>query len=838
MHVNARSLKKPKGSLYLSIDLHQLDIDICLVVETWLNEDVDSSYVSIEGYHILRHDRTRSSSTKHHGGGVACYHRTNINAEVIEHLTRPDLEVLWIKSDGPTGVSFYCIAYYPPDINKAEQYTDCITSSFETLLSHYPKARFFISGDFNDLDIGFIKSLGLHSLNKSATYKSKQLDYIFTSHPGLYKDTVTLLTTIPTDHKAIVCHPLERLKSETVYRHYRDQRRHRVECFNLALDNYDFKDVYQCTKPNEAATMLTKCLVELLDEHCPLRKVKMTTKDPAHISPLVKQLLREKYRACRSGRTGTVKKLNEQIGILVVKNIQNKHSRGTAKWWSIVNNVRKPKVTLASGLIDASTLNKHYANISTSRNTKALEREYTTNDIPDFTLRQVYTSLKRIKKTASGDDGVPHWVYSANAHAIADPVLHVFNICMRSGHFPDTYKRAKVTPVPKVKNPTSADDYRPISITPVIARVFERLIYDNYLKDHYHKTLNREQYGFRSNSSTDCALLRLVNTCQKHNDDGAEMSTVVSIDLSKAFDRVLHSNIIARLRKLNFNRWIVNLIISFLENREQYVVFDGQTSTVLSTNCGIPQGTVNGPPLFNIEYDTLSISSPQVTPVKFADDANLIHPRPSGVSAIDVLAEVRHWCDQNNMLLNESKTKILNVSHKRTPAIPNEEPAVKVMKVLGVHVDNCLTFSVHVEKLCKNVSRNIYLLYRLKSLGYDKSDIQHLYQSLVMPLLEYCCTVWGAATDTALRKIDSLQRKAVRMGLLTTFKSIFDILAEADNKLLVKIKNPAHLLHDILPERTIYAQHNLRERNPGPVPTRREKYMRTFPNRALRNYKI
>ena len=129
---------------------------------------------------------------------------------------------------------------------------------------------------------------------------------------------------------------------------------------------------------------------------------------------------------------------------------------------------------------------------------------------------------------------------SENAHNLAPSIQHIYTLSLRSGVFPKAFKISKIVPLAKVPQPNSMDYLRPISITPVLSRHFERLIYTKFIKNSYESSLNNNQFGFRTGGSTVNAALRILYTVcdfDTHHYDRVRLS---SLDLSKAFDRVPH----------------------------------------------------------------------------------------------------------------------------------------------------------------------------------------------------------------------------------------------------------------------------------------------------------
>ena len=263
--------------------------------------------------------------------------------------------------------------------------------------------------------------------------------------------------------------------------------------------------------------------------------------------------------------------------------------------------------------------------------------------------------------------------------------------------------------------------------------------------------------------------------------------------------------------------FIINFIRSFKTERSQFVCVAGRSSDLMSPNSGVPQGTIMGPPCFNLAYDDLKIDEDvnyhsECQMIKFADDNNPIIGVKNGRDCTEeTLRMIYEWCESNNFLLNCSKTKQLTIKLKSTiQPIPSSIENQESLKILGLFFDTHLTFETHVNFICKKVCSDLYLLNKLKHHGYKYHDLNLLLNSLVLPKLTYCCTVWGGCSASLLGKIDRLQKRAKRMGFTTNYIPIKEVIASKDKELYHKIlKEPHHLLFDIIPTREEYSMQRL-----------------------------
>ena len=147
--------------------------------------------------------------------------------------------------------------------------------------------------------------------------------------------------------------------------------------------------------------------------------------------------------------------------------------------------------------------------------------------------------------------------------------MKMFNRSLETNIVPSLMKRSGIFPIPKGKNPSEASDYRPVSITPVISRFFERMIMNCFVSEQYNYYLPRNQHGFRKHASTTTAMILSQQQTATFQKTKAGSVRILSVDLSKAFDRVQHHIVIKKLSQVTpeINPFIINWVASFLKNR-------------------------------------------------------------------------------------------------------------------------------------------------------------------------------------------------------------------------------------------------------------------------------
>lgn len=270
----------------------------------------------------------------------------------------------------------------------------------------------------------------------------------------------------------------------------------------------------------------------------------------------------------------------------------------------------------------------------------------------------------KCKPMCSGFDELPSLLIKRIAHSISDPLSFIINLSLETGIVPDKLKIAKVVPLFKSGEASVFSNYRPVSILPIFSKIYEKVIYTRILNFfNKHNILYNKQFGFRSKHSTSLALIDLIDKISQAIDNN-EFTIGIFLDLSKAFDTVNHNILLKKMEFYGVRGLPLSWMQSYLQNRYQYIDFQGTISDYLPISCGVPQGSILGPLLFLIYVNDLPNSSTILKSILFADDTNLfLSDRDFSVllnTANDELTKVSEWLYANRFSMNVKKNTFLS----------------------------------------------------------------------------------------------------------------------------------------------------------------------------------
>ena len=320
----------------------------------------------------------------------------------------------------------------------------------------------------------------------------------------------------------------------------------------------------------------------------------------------------------------------------------------------------------------------------------------------EVSVEEVYKEIRKLspRKSAQSTD-IPIRVLKENADIFADYICGFFNESIKKSTFPSILKNANITPVFKKEYRGSKENYRPVSILPVISKIFEKLLCKQ-ITIFIDPLLSKYQCGFRKGFSAQHCLLAMLEKWKNAVDKGKVFGALLT-DLSKAFDCLPHELIIAKLNAYGFNLPALKLMHSYLSHRKQRTKVNHAYSSWEEILFGVPQGSILGPILFNIFLSDLFLVISDTDFSSYADDNTLYD---SGNSIDEVISSLQEsaeklfqWFSHNQMKGNTDKCHLI-VSTDKPIEIQVGESLIKnstCEKLLGVKIDNKLNFATHVK---------------------------------------------------------------------------------------------------------------------------------------------
>ncbi|XP_054864080.1 uncharacterized protein LOC129348233 [Amphiprion ocellaris] len=354
--------------------------------------------------------------------------------------------------------------------------------------------------------------------------------------------------------------------------------------------------------------------------------------------------------------------------------------------------------------------------------------------------------------------------------------LNIINCSVQTGVFPTAFKTAVVKPLLKKSNldPNVLNNYRPVSNLPFLSKILEKLAF-NQVSDFLNRIniLEKHQSGFRMNHSTETALLKILNDI-RWNLDNKKLTVLVLLDLSAAFDTVDHHILLNRLKHLvGLSGTVFNWFDSYLTDRCFYVSMDTCSSGTHEIKCGVPQGSILGPILFNLYMLPLGdvIRRHGISFHSYADDTQLyiaVSPDDTGPidSLLNCILDIKSWMAVNFLQLNQDKTEVLVIGpegqrEKLLSKLQDFKPA-NFVKNLGVIFDSELNFMPHI----KNITRIGF--YHLKSIArvrpfLSQASMEVLMHAFISSRLDYCNALLSGLPKKSILNLQLLQNSATRV---------------------------------------------------------------------------
>jgi len=723
IHCNSRSLL-PKMTELRIIAL-RTKAAVISVTETWLDESVTNSEISIDGYCVVRLDRCRN------GGGVCMFIRKDLAFSPRHDLHSDKIEALWIEILLPkTKPILVGTIYRPPKdsnfLNLFEEQLNKIT----------PGCELFILGDINICLIHKMSLLCRNYNNMLNLFNLKQLikeptritcnsktiiDHIVVNceenvsqsgviHIGLSDHFLTYCTRKIGKKSNFNCKDENKIKIRSTKKYNKDVL---IEKLNAA----NWSELLMCRNINSAWSIFRNLFISVLDEVAPIRELRVKTHTEPWITSDILELIKYRdhlsYMYKKTGskhfysefckyRNRTQRAVKEAKTTYFESKIEEYKNSPKSLWKQFKNLGYSSKQKENSNIVlkidnennhDPNVVANHFNNFFTTVASSLVSKlppapkvyDCTTQIFKNF-YRKVCRSntyfeltpvgedfvLKELENLnpckSTGLDGIPPRFLRDGACILKKPVTFLVNLSIVSGIVPDDMKMARVCPIHKKNSRLDVGNYRPVSILVVVSKILEKSVYSQ-LEKYLVKNdlLYSFQSGFRSSYSTETCLIHLFDHIKTQSSKGL-YTGMIMLDLQKAFDTVDHSILCNKLQTMGIKS--IKWFKSYLTERKQKVKVYDVESNFQTVTCGVPQGSILGPLLFLCYVNDMSTSiSSDCKLLLYADDSTILfsHRNPEVISKKlgKELQSCSQWLVDNKLSLHLGKTECILFGSKR-----------------------------------------------------------------------------------------------------------------------------------------------------------------------------
>ena len=463
----------------------------------------------------------------------------------------------------------------------------------------------------------------------------------------------------------------------------------------------------------------------------------------------------------------------------------------TKKFWSHVksskNSSRIPEVISYEGitanepLAKANMFNQYFYKQFSGPSCYDTNIDFTNDstfdiDLSDSRIKPLLDNLDINK--AQGPDAVSGAVLKNCSKTLAYPLSILFNLSYNTGYIPQEWKLANVVPVHKKDDKNKVTNYRPISLTSLVMKVFERILYDELLTRTIDK-IDTRQHGFLRNRSCNSNLLLFTESIVRslHEKIGTD---VIYFDFAKAFDTVSHDLILNKLKtQYNIDGTLLKFFTEYLCSRKQRVILDNVISECVDVLSGVPQGSILGPLLFVLFINDIYTNIDKDTNIAlFADDTKIWRDINSEADCEILQNDINTlstWSRNNKMSFHPDKCKALSIHDSRPDFVKvlpfpycyyningNIIEFCENERDLGVLVSSNFRWDDQHDKILKKAHQMLGFIKRTCHFILDAIKRRSLYLSLVRSNFEHGSIIWRPVTETEISDFEKLQKRALK----------------------------------------------------------------------------
>lgn len=815
----------------MDIFLHtsQCNYDVIVFVETWLNDDFyDEEFFDCRLYQVFRKDRDAVSTNCSRGGGVLIAVRRELPALKID-LPNADviLDQLCISITGQSTL-IIMVSYIPPG-SSYDVYNNHIQNVTQ-IADKFCLNEIAVFGDFNlgkliwsklpdseklyatnvnsEIEINLVDSflsINLSQINCFVNSLNRILDLIFISENLKFaiKSCINPFYSADMHHAAIeidldfIMFPKIILSNCK----YFNPENCNFELLNFSIANHNWLNQFYNSSVTNCFLDFINVVNSFTNEHirpakCKIHKLPWYTPGLKKLKNLRNKFYKlhkatndEEYMRLYKQYSREFDCLNKFLYRQYLLDFQNRIKDYPKSFWQYVHNKKSssdypsPMCLKDKSAYETFEIVNLFATFFESTFSNDLLCDSTTNldlvkscidlgfiQIEEDDVIEAIASLNSSRKLDV--DGLSVFLLKKLAYSISLPLKLIFNESLRSGVFIDSWKISFVTPVFKSGRKSDIVNYRPISKLSNVSKIFEHIMF-KYIFASVKPFLCPYQHAFIKGRSTTTNLLTFTNFCYDCFEKKSQVDSIY-LDLSKAFDKVSHKILIAKLEKMGFHSLILKWIESYLMNRLYMVSIDGVNSKCYIAKSGVPQGSILGPLLFNLFINDISSSLSNSCCLLYADDLKLYKCVNNLLDAIQLQCDLNaivEWCGKNCLQINIKKCFYVCFGRIRSMVLMEYyilgsliNQVTEVLD-LGVLFDSKLLFNAHVDYIMPKAYAILAFIKRHSYEFHDPYVRKVLYTSLVRSKLEYAQIVWNPSSHTKTSRVECLQKKFVKFCL-------------------------------------------------------------------------
>lgn len=782
-------------------------LSVIAIGETFLRSSNTNKSVEINGFKILRADRAGRKNDRNKGGGVAIYLNKNFKHKIILNSSKNNhgfkfVDFLVIEIVSKFSKVIFGVIYRTKDCSNEDSrnFFDLITNTVQR------SDNVILAGDFN---INFLNDkINRNAMNNFAYNFSvlnddcpthfwpgknpSQIDLIFTNNKskvdffGHFPSGISFHDMIIGSYKILSDN---KVKNITVT----SRNFNKINLVNLknAIRSLDWNFV-NCLNIDDKVSALNSNIINLLNQFAPLKTRKFKHAPKPWFSDKIKRAIKDRDNAYNNwkkadpGNSESIiqleniyresekqkkKLINKSKKETFANNISNARS-GKDKWRLIKNEgCAKDSDNNDEDILNNFNLNdfnSHFASIHSSSGANLNEININNNIQNQFSFREInknefFEAFNKIKSNAIGDDDIPLKFLKLIINDTFDSIISIFNFCIKEHVYPRCWNSIIIKPLNKIPNPQSVSEFRPISITCVISKIFAIILNNqiiNYLESE--SILHDHQSGFRQNHSCTTALLNISEKIRK-SISNKKVVIYISLDIKSAFPSVPHDALLKICEQSGFSDSAVALIKNIYNNITQKVKVGKQYSDIASINNGVLQGRNFDQTFFLLYFNDILNTTEHLNGFLFADDYQAIIEVDlkninDGINLVNSdLMRINNWLITRGLKLNTSKSKVMiigtraqtnkiNFDNIQDVVIGDEKlEFCKNIKNLGVIFDDNMSFDAHNDAKIQKIYGILNRIRHTKNYipNYVKRDIA---TAFIDPIFNYGDVItysWG-----------------------------------------------------------------------------------------------